>query len=180
MHQQQHCISSIIASAHQQHQHLSIILAEWVTWTGRDICPYTSLNSDYISLYTLTPRDTTRHASDTTRHHQTCSRHHQTPPDMHQTMSDRLAVVLWWFIELYSWSRFFLPTSKQADERTKVFQEVLADLKKSLIVASGSIHRQIWNQIDSKRYWVWEVVRYMQCMSENRSTDCLDCWVGTA
>ena len=66
---------------------------------------------------------------DTTRHHQTCIRRHQTPPDMHQTMSDRLAVVLWWFIELYSWSRFFLPTNGRTNGRTKVFQEVLADLK---------------------------------------------------
>ena len=48
---------------------------------------------------------------------------------MHQTMSDRLAVVLWWFIELYSWSRFFAPTNGRTDERTKVIQEVLADLK---------------------------------------------------
>ena len=53
---------------------------------------------------------------DTTRHHQTCIRHHQTPPDMHQTISDRLAVVLWWFIELYSWSRFFLPTGGRTNE----------------------------------------------------------------
>ena len=72
--------------------------------------------------------DTTRHASDTTRHHQTCSRHHQTPPDTHQTISDRLAVVLCWFIELYSWSRF-LARDGRTGERTKVFQEVLADLK---------------------------------------------------
>ena len=57
-----------------------------------------------------------RYAPDTTRHHQTCSRHHQTPPDMHQTMSDRLAVVLWWFIELYSWSRFFAPTNGRMNE----------------------------------------------------------------
>ena len=41
-------------------------------------------------------------------------------------MSDRLAVVLWWFIELYSWSRFFAPTNGL----TKVIQEVLADLKR--------------------------------------------------
>ena len=60
--------------------------------------------------------NTVRHAPDTTRHHQTCIRHNQTPPDMHQTMSDRLAVVLWWFIELYSWSRFFLPTGERANE----------------------------------------------------------------
>ena len=31
-------------------------------------------------------------------------------------MSDRLAVVLWWFIELYSWSRFFLPTDERTNE----------------------------------------------------------------
>ena len=31
-------------------------------------------------------------------------------------MSDRLAVVLWWFIELYSWSRFFLRTDKRTNE----------------------------------------------------------------
>ena len=60
--------------------------------------------------------DTTRHASDTTRHHQTCSRHHQTPPDTHQTIFDRLAVVLCWFIELYSWSRFFAPTDGWTNE----------------------------------------------------------------
>ena len=48
---------------------------------------------------------------------------------MHQTMSDRLAVVLWWYMELYSWSRFFLRTDGRADERTKVIQKVLADLK---------------------------------------------------
>ena len=87
-----------------------------VKCTGRDICPYTSIYSGHISLYTLTPPDTTRHASDATRHHQTCSRHHQTLPDIHQTMSDRLAVVLWWFIELYSWSRFFLPTDGRTDK----------------------------------------------------------------
>ena len=51
-----------------------------------------------------TPPDTTRHNPDTTRHH--------------QTMSDRLAVVLWWFTELYSWSRFFLPTNERTDGRT--------------------------------------------------------------
>ena len=62
-----------------------------------------------------TPPDTTRHAPDTTRHH--------------QTISDRLAVVLCWFIELYSWSRFFLPTDGRTDGLTKVIQEVLADLK---------------------------------------------------
>ena len=35
---------------------------------------------------------------------------------MHQTMSDRLAVVLWWFIKLYSWSRFFLRTGGRTNE----------------------------------------------------------------
>ena len=78
-HQQHQRISSNSASAatlHQQHQRISSIsiLAASVTCTGRDICPYTSINSDHISLYTLTPPDTTRHASDTTRHHQTCTR----------------------------------------------------------------------------------------------------------
>ena len=42
------------ASVHQQHQRLSNILASSVTWTGRDICPYTSINSGHISLFTLT------------------------------------------------------------------------------------------------------------------------------
>ena len=66
------------------------------------------------------------------RHHQTPPDMLQTPPDTHQTISDRLAVVLCWFIELYSWSRFFAPTGGRTDGWTKVFQEVLADLKNTL------------------------------------------------
>ena len=71
-HQQHQRISSNSASAatlHQQHQRISSISI--LAASGRDICPYTSINSDHVSLYTLTPPDTTRHASDTTRHHQT-------------------------------------------------------------------------------------------------------------
>ena len=41
-------------------------------------------------------------------------------------MSDRLAVVLWWFIELTADPDF---SCGRTDGRTKVFQEVLADLK---------------------------------------------------
>ena len=157
-HQQLQRISSISASAasahqqHQQHQRISSIsiLAASVACTGRDICPYTSINSDHISLYTLTPPDTTRHASDTTRHHQTCIRHHQTPPDMHQTISDRLAVVLWWFIGLYRWSRFFLPTGERANGRTKVFQEVLADLKRKCVKMENPDFEVSFNPILSR------------------------------
>ena len=101
------------------------------------MCPYTSINSGHFSPYTLTPPDNTRHASDAIRRH-------QTPPDTTKHAPDTTrhyqictrqcligwhAVVLWWFIEPYSWSRFFLPTGGRADERTKVFQEVLAGLK---------------------------------------------------
>ena len=75
---------------------------------------------------------------DTTRHHQTCIRHHQTPPDMHQTMSDRLAVVLWWFIRLQRWFRFLARANGRTDGRTKVFQEVLADLKRKRIFCAFS------------------------------------------
>ena len=80
---------------------------------------------------------------DTTRHHQTPPDMLQTPPDMHQTMSDRLAVVLWWFIELYSWSRFFLPTGGRTDERTKVFQSHTSrfEITKLLYVQNKSRER---------------------------------------
>ena len=86
-----------------------------------------------------TPPDTTRHAPDTTRHH--------------QTISDRLAVVLCWFIELYSWSRFFLPTGGRADGLTKVIQEVLADLKiemehsRLLFSTSNTNHSRDWHTL---------------------------------
>ena len=104
-----------------------------------------------------TPPDTTRHAPDTTRHYQTCTRHHQTLPDMHRTMSDRLAVVLWWFIELYSWSRFFAPTDGRTDELTKVFQEVLADLKSFLWgiarMRGGGPYEGSWQPLSSDT-WV--------------------------
>ena len=105
-HQQHQHISASAALAHQQHQRISSIsiLAELVKCTGRDICPYTSINSGHTSLYTLTRLDTTRHASDTTRHHQTGSRHHQTQPDIHQTM------VLWVCeaSEVNNWTEFKL------------------------------------------------------------------------
>ena len=77
-HQQFSSISASAPSAHQQQHCISSISILAVKCTGRHVCPYTSINSGHISLYTLTPQDTTIHASDTTRHHQTCSRHHQT------------------------------------------------------------------------------------------------------
>ena len=75
--------SASAAALHQQHRRIGILAAS-VSCTGRNICPYTSINSGHISLYTLTPPDM----------HQTPPDMLQTPPDMHQTMSDRLAVVL--------------------------------------------------------------------------------------
>ena len=94
--QQQQCISSISASAATVHQHQLHKLE------GISACIHQSIQVILANIHwhQETPPDTTRHASDTTRHHQTCSRHHQTPPDMHQTMADRLAVVLWWFIQI--------------------------------------------------------------------------------
>ena len=49
---------------------------------------------------------------------------------MHQTIFDRLAVVLWWFIELYSWFRFLARAGPRVQPRVTVVQEVLADLKR--------------------------------------------------
>ena len=66
--------------------------------------------SAYIRWHHQTPPHKSAHAPDITRHAPDITRHPQTPPDMHQTMSDRLVLVLWWFIELYTWSRFLALT----------------------------------------------------------------------
>ena len=92
---------------------------------------------------------------------------------MHQTMCDRLAVVLWWFIELYSWSRFFLRT----DGRTKVIQEVLADLKivklqnYFLLICYVFCAHSVLNLFQST------VVKLMKCWYSLKATwDGVMCW----
>ena len=107
MHQQQHCISSSNASAHQQHQPISSISVSAASAHQQHQCISSisaSVTSEKISAHIHQVRsyqplsikttrhapdttrhapDTTRHAPDTTRHHQTWSKHHQIPQDMH-------------------------------------------------------------------------------------------------
>ena len=68
-------------------------------------------------------------------------------------MSDRLAVVLWWFIELYSWSRFFLWADGRTDGRTKVIQEVLADLKTCKDALTGKLVATFERSANQNQAW---------------------------
>ena len=99
---------TLAATVHQQQQCFAVS----VTYTGRNICPYTSFNSGNTSLHTLTPTDTTSQASATTRHASDTTRHAQ---DVRQCFCE--SVKHWkWIIGQYStrWTR----TSEKASSRS--------------------------------------------------------------
>ena len=71
-------------------------------------------------------------------------------------MSDRLAVVLWWFIELYSWSRFFLPTNGRTDKGVprgprgpKNILVLAASFGASIQIVKHTVHCNAWQSVDS-------------------------------